>query len=55
MTVKVAIVVPALFNYVGSHVSQHVFMNPSLAQDPADPSSIWIAARVHRKDSETHS
>ena len=32
-----------------------VMINPSLAQDPADPSSVWIAARLHRKDTEKHS
>lgn len=29
-----------------------VMINPSLAQDPDNPSSIWIAARIHRKDTE---
>jgi hypothetical protein len=32
----------------------HVIINPTLAQDPSDPTSVWVAARLHRKDVEKH-
>ena len=32
----------------------YTVINPSLAQDPTDSTSVWIAARLHRKDSEKH-